>query len=173
MEAQLKVTIPRQATVRTYPFMESFGGFEKVEAIKRIFGDKTTDVLRNLQVEFAGWRGYMGVSDIDGHLIVSAYYLRNGDIVDIYLDVIHELVHVRQHMEGKKLFDDRFSYINRPTEVEAYRYTVDEAKRLGLSDKRICEYLKTEWMSKRELEQLAKKLNIDYTLYEKKTEKSE
>jgi hypothetical protein len=169
MEAQLKVSIPRQAVVTTYPFMECFKGFENVEAIKRLFGEKTTDVLRSLRVEFAGWRGYMGVSDIDGHLIVSAYYLRKGDIIDIYLDVIHELVHVRQHMEGKKLFDDRFSYINRPTEVEAYRHTVEEAKRLGLSDKRICEYLKTEWMSNRELEQLAKKLDIECAEDKKKT----
>jgi hypothetical protein len=114
-------------------------------------------------VEFAGMRGYMGVSNEDGHLLVSALYLRDGNIVDIYLDVIHELVHVKQKvLEGKELFDDRFSYVERPTELEAYRFAVEEAKRLGLSDEEIFRYLKTEWMSDREMKRLAKAMKINY-----------
>jgi len=160
MESKLKVKIPRNPPVSTYPFMDYFRGFEKVDAVKRTFGEKTKEVLRNLSVEFAGWRGYMGVSDIDGHLIASAHYMREGDIIDIYLDVVHELVHVRQFMEGKKLFDDNFSYTDRPTEIEAYRVTVEEARRLGLSDERVCQYLKTEWMTDKEFRQLAKAMNV-------------
>jgi hypothetical protein len=64
-------------------------------------------------------------------------------------------------MEGKELFDSHYSYAARPTEVEAYRVAVREARRMGLSDERICEYLKTEWMSDEELRQLAKTLNVD------------
>lgn len=143
--------------------MEFFKGFEKVKAVQRVFGEKTEDVLRNLQVEFAGFRGYMGVSDVDGHIIISARYLNNGDLVDIYLDIIHELVHVKQFMEGKKLFDDRYSYVNSPTEIEAYRHTVEEARRLGLDDARICQYLKTEWISESELKKLAGALGVKYT----------
>jgi hypothetical protein len=63
-------------------------------------------------------------------------------------------------MEGKELFDDRYSYVDRPTEVEAYEHTVEEARRLGLNDDRICEYLKTEWMSNNEMKRLAKTLNV-------------
>jgi coenzyme F420-reducing hydrogenase delta subunit len=63
-------------------------------------------------------------------------------------------------MEGKELFDSHYSYTERPTEVEAYRHAVEEARRLGLSDARICEYLKTEWMSEKELEQLASTVNV-------------
>ena len=105
----------------------------------------------------------MGVSDEDGHLFVSAHYLNKGDLIDIYLDVIHELAHVKQFMEGKKLFDDNYSYVERPTEVEAYSFAVEEARRLGLSDERIMEYLKTEWMSDMDLERLAKILNVKCT----------
>jgi hypothetical protein len=65
-------------------------------------------------------------------------------------------------MEGKKLFDDHFSYVDRPTEVEAYAAAVEEARRLGLSDERILRYLKTEWMSEKELQKLAKTLNVRY-----------
>jgi hypothetical protein len=139
-----------------------------VEAVRRIFGEKTEEVLRNLKVEFFSRRSYMGVSDDDGHLLVSAYYLNHGDLVDIYLDIIHELVHVKQFMEGKKLFDDHFSYVERPTEVEAYCVAVEEARRLGLSDERILEYLKTEWMSDRDLKRLAKTLNVNCTRKSKK-----
>jgi hypothetical protein len=162
IDPRLKVGIIRNVPVTTHPFTDYFKGFEKVEAVRKIFGEKTEEVLRNLNVEFGGRWGYMGVSDVDGHIMISARYIKEGDIIDIYLDIIHELVHVRQFMEGKKLFDDNFSYVRRPTEVEAYRLAVEEAKRLGLSDERICEYLKTEWMSNRDLERLAEAVNVKF-----------
>jgi len=146
--------------VTTHLFTDYFKGFEKVEAVQQIFGEKTEEVLCNLKVEFFGRKGYMGVSDEDGHLLISADYLNNGDLIEIYLDVIHELVHVKQFMEGKKLFDTNYNYTERPTEVEAYRHAVEEAKRLGLNDAQICQYLKTEWMSYEDLKNLSKALNI-------------
>lgn len=160
---RLNVKVIRKAKVTTHPFTDYFKGFEKVEAVRNIFGDKTEEVLHNLKVEFFGRHGYMGVSDDDGHLLVSAEYLNNGDLTDIYLDIIHELVHVKQFMDGKSLFDDNFGYVDRPTEIEAYRIAVEEARRLGLSDQRILQYLKTEWMSEEELKRLAKALNVEYT----------
>jgi hypothetical protein len=150
----------RKAPVATYLFTNYFEGFEKVEAVRRIFGEKTDKVLSDLRVEFVGRRGYMGVSEVDGHLIISADYLDKGNRIDIYLDVVHELVHVKQFMEGKELFDHNYSYVERPTEVEAYRVAVDEARRLGLSDRRICEYLKTEWMTDEEFRSLAKAVEV-------------
>ncbi len=144
----------------THPFTDYFKGFEKVEAVRRIFNGKTEEVLANLRVEFAGFRGYMGVSDSDGHLLISARYLNDGDLTDLYLDIIHELVHVRQFMEGKELFDSDFTYIERPTEVEAYRVAVEEAKRLGLSEERICKYLRTEWMSDEDFKRLTKSMGF-------------
>jgi hypothetical protein len=64
-------------------------------------------------------------------------------------------------MDGKELFDPQYDYVDRPTEVEAYLYTVQEARRLGLSDKRILEYLKTEWMSNEDLVKLARHVNVE------------
>jgi len=93
--------------------------------------------------------------------MVSSKYLNKGDKTDIYLDVIHELVHVKQFMQGKELFDSHYSYTERPTEIEAYRYAVEEARRLGLSDARICKYLKTMWMSEKELERLASTVDVN------------
>ena len=139
--------------------MEYFKGFEKVPAVQGIFGEKTEEVLHNLKVEFI-WFGYMGVDDNDGHLMVNGRYLNNGDKEDIYLDVIHELCHVKQHMDGRELFDPNYDYVDRPTEIEAYAYAVKEARRLGWTDERICEYLKTEWMSDEDLKRLAEHVDV-------------
>ena len=144
----------------THPFTEYFKGFEKVAVVKQLFGEKTEEVLGNLKVEFTSLWGYMWISNRDGHVIVNSRYLNNGDRMDIYLDVIHELAHVKQFMEGKELFDSSYDYVERPTEIEAYRFTVREARNIGLGDERICEYLKTEWMSNDDLKRLAKKLNV-------------
>jgi hypothetical protein len=144
----------------THSFSEYFKGFENVEAVRRIFGEETERVLRNLRVEFTWFPGYMFVDGQDGHIVISSRYLQNGDKVDIYLDLIHELVHVRQFMEGKQLFDSHYGYADRPTEVEAYRYAVQEARNLGLSDERICQYLKTEWMSDEDFKRLAKHVDV-------------
>jgi hypothetical protein len=161
IDVRLKVKIAREVPVSMYLFKDYFKGFEKVEAVRRIFGNGTDEVLNSLKVEFAGTRGYMGVNNSDGHILMSSNYLKNGDLVDIYLDIIHELVHVRQFMEGKELFDDNFRYIDRPTELEAYRHTVEEARRIGLDDDRILQYLKTEWMTNKEVKSLARALNVN------------
>jgi hypothetical protein len=91
----------------TRSFADYFKDFDKVEAVKGIFGERTEEVLRNLKVDLTWFSGYMYVNSSNGHLVVSAPYLNSGDKVDIYLDVIHELCHVRQLMEGKELFESR------------------------------------------------------------------
>lgn len=141
------VTIRRDAPTHLYPFQEFFRGFESVDAVMDLFGAKTEETLKGLEVEFFSSRwGYMAVSDRDGHLLVSAHYLKEGDERDIYLDVVHELVHVRQWREGKELFPEGVSYQDRPTEIEAYRIAVDEARRIGLTEAEIREYLRVPWM---------------------------
>ena len=65
-------------------------------------------------------------------------------------------------MDGRELFDPKYTYVERPTEIEAYAYTVKEARRLGLSDEKICLYLKSEWMTKEDLEKLAASLHVAF-----------
>ena len=141
-------------------FKEYFKGFEKNLAVRGIFGEETEAVLKNLKVDFI-WFGYMGVDDNDGHLLVNKRYLSTGSKQDIYLDVIHELCHVKQNMEGRDLFDPHYDYVDRPTEIEAYRYAVQEAKRIGLSAAEIRVYLKTEMMSTQALDRLIRNMGVD------------
>jgi hypothetical protein len=141
-------------------FIDFFKGFDKVKAVQGIFGEKTTEVLSNLKVEFSWLKGYMYVDGSDGHLVISKAYLQSGDKTEIYLDLIHELCHVKQFMDGKELFDPSYDYVDRPTEIEAYRYAVQEARRLGFSEERLRCYLRTEWMSDDDFERLAKSVNV-------------
>ena len=146
---------------RTHRFVDFFVGFDKVETVRRIFGDETMNVINDLRVEFVSRIGYMGVNDVDGTIIISADYLTNGDLKDIYLDVIHELVHVKQFREGLRLFDRRYEYTERVTEIEAYRYAVEEARNIGMTEAEIFEYLKTEWISDENHKRLAETLKVE------------
>jgi len=155
------IEINRDVKITLHRFTDCFKGFGKVEAVREIFGEETEKVLDNLKVEFfSSRRGYMGVNDQDGHIMISLHYLKNGDERDLYLDIIHELVHVKQFLEGKELFENRWEYVDRPTEIEAYRHAVKEARRLGMTDEEIYEYLKTEWMSEEELNRLANAVGV-------------
>ena len=98
--------------------------------------------------------GYLRVDDETGNIVVSSEYLRTGDERYLYLDVIHELVHIRQFMEGKELFDRRYSYVDRPTEIEAYSASVREARRIGMRKEEILDYLKVEWVTEEEFQRL-------------------
>lgn len=139
--------------------MEYFVGFEKNSAVLGIFGEETEQILKNLKIDFI-WFGYMGVDDNDGHLLINKRYLSTGSKKDIYLDIIHELCHIKQHMKGRELFDPIYDYVDRPTEIEAYRYSIQEAKRIGLSSSEIRVYLKTEMMSDKALNRLIDNMGI-------------
>lgn len=156
-----KVKIRRDVNVPIYRFVDYFKGFENVEAVRQIFGDETEKVLNDLKIEFFHFRrGYMGVNDQNGHLFINANYIKTGDKRDIYLDIIHELVHVKQYIEGKPLFAGRVNYVDRPTEIEAYRHTIKEARRIGMTEEEIYEYLKVDWISNEDAKKLAITLGI-------------
>ncbi len=155
------VRILKNIRLKYERFTDHFKGFEDVDAVRAIFGSQTKAVLRSLRVEFFSSRwGFMGVSDEDGHLLVSTHYLRTGNRRDIYLDVVHELVHVRQFRQGKKLFAEGFEYPDLPTEIEAYRTCIGEGRRLGMDDKELFEYLRVEWMDDSDLRRLARNVGV-------------
>ena len=160
-EPGLGVEIRRNTEVKLFPFTDYFVGFEKVAAVRSLFGAKTAEILRNLKVEFFSLRfGYMSVSDEDGHILISTNHLKNADMKVLYLDVVHELFHVKQFMEGKNLFQNEFEYVDSPIEVPAYEFTVEEAKRIGMSMNEIVEYLKVEWVTEEQHARLVKTLAL-------------
>lgn len=156
----LDVQIVRNAGPGVVPFTNVFKGFERVGAVRAIFGESTDDVLAELTVELAEGRGYMRIDDGKGSIMVNSKYLREGDETHLYLDVIHELVHIRQHREGKELWDKRFSYVDRPTEIEAYTAAVKEARKIGLTEEQTMEYLRVDWVPEEDFQRFLVTLGV-------------
>jgi len=160
-ESRWGVRIERAAPTKLYPFERFFRGFGKVAAVRELFGPNTDRILRNLKVEFFSAKfGYMGTSDLDGHLLISTHHLQHGDLRTVYLDLVHELCHVHQFRKGKRLFYPRLSYVDAPSEIEAYEFTVREGRRIGMTDRALIEYLKVEWISPAEHRRLARRMRL-------------
>lgn len=146
-----------------FPLSHIFIGLENSQVVQSLFGGKgqAAEILRNLRVKLDDSAEYMYVNDANGNIVVRGGYLRSASKKLLYLDIIHELVHVRQYREGRELFDSKFSYVDRPTELEAYRITLDEARKIGMSEEEIEEYLYVEWITKKEHKKLAKTLGVN------------
>jgi hypothetical protein len=50
--------------------------------------------------------------------------------------------------------------VDRKTEVEAYEVTVREARRIGLTEEVISNYLRVPWITAEEHKRLARKLDV-------------
>jgi hypothetical protein len=157
---RLGVVIHREVPAGSHSFKDVFEGFERVTAVRSIFGRRCDSVLVGLEVEVEEGRGYMRINDKKGSVMVNANYLKEGERTYIYLDVVHELVHIRQHLEGKELWDRRYAYVDRPTELEAYRAALREARRIGLSEKKIVDYLKVDWVSEEDFRRFLGTLGV-------------
>jgi hypothetical protein len=156
-------TINRRAENGIHRLTEVFGGLEYSPVFMKLLGSEK-EVMRFIESEHV-WVsdtfGYMYVDPSDGYVIISQKYLQEGEAESLYLDIIHELVHVKQWHEGKDLFDRKYSYVERPTEVEAYALVVVEAKRIGMAEKDIVDYLDVPWISRDELQALVKRLGVE------------
>ena len=93
-------------------------------------------------------------------IVVGVSHLRESPAMTLFMDIYHELCHVRQRQSGANLFDGKVSYVQRWTEVEAYRFVVLEARRLGVSDEFLRDYLKVEWISDEEHRELLASLEV-------------
>lgn len=119
--------------------------------------------LDSVEVHISPFHGYMWIDDAKGRVVVSGDYLRNGEEQGIFLDLVHELVHIVQHRKGAELWDESFPYVDRPTEVEAYGVAVEEARELGWDDEAICDYLHVPWVTDEEHARLCTTVGVRYT----------
>jgi len=155
--------VNRNETSGEFPLSHIFRGLEDSRIIQSLFGGKesASEILKNVRVRLDDSAEYMYVDDKNGTIVVSPKYLHTATLNLLYLDIVHELVHVRQYSEGRELFDSKYSYVDRPTELEAYRITLDEARRIGMTEEEIEDYLYVEWISKKEHKKLAETLGVN------------
>ena len=145
-----------------YRLREVFSGFEDSAALKRCVGRPQVHkkIIDDTYITLTPDPGYMYVNDEDGSIIVGLEYLKTADTRYLYLDLIHELVHIKQFLEGKELFDKSYSYVDRPTEIEAYQCAVEEGRKIGMDDDAIAEYLYVEWVTRKEHSRLLRTLGV-------------
>ncbi len=103
------------------------------------------------------WKPVVSTTD---SVVVGREHLRRSPEVVLFLDVLHELLHVVQRQNGGELWDERYTYVNRPTELEAYGFAVDEARRLAIPQRYLRDYLKVMWTSPAEHRQLLRNLGL-------------
>jgi hypothetical protein len=145
-----------------YRLLEVFTGLEDAESLHTYVGNskQLRHILEKTDVTLSQDTSYMYVNDVDGSLVVGLEYLRTADAHYLYLDAVHELVHIKQYVDGRELFDENYSYVDRPTEVEAYQCTVKEARKMGMADDDIAEFLYVEWITRKEHARLLKTLGV-------------
>ena len=102
--------------------------------------------------------GYCFVDIKKPAIILFEQYYRDGNPLDLYLDLAHELTHLRQLAEGKDLWDHSLHYVDRPTEIEGYAVAVAEGLRLGMTEAQVMTHLSNPWLSTAEVARLRKNI---------------
>ncbi|HJU14461.1 MAG TPA: hypothetical protein VJ792_08420 [Candidatus Nitrosotalea sp.] len=156
------IKINREVTPGTYQIEDVFSGLREAAILEKVFGSRQEldDVFSSIKLVVDASTHYMHVKNEDATIVVSPHHLKNSDQVTLYLDIVHELVHVRQQRQGLDLYDNSYSYVDRPTEIEAYIVAVEEAKRLGMEHEKILDYLHVEWISPDEHKRLADNVGL-------------
>ncbi len=155
------IQVNRRVKAGKYPILEVFPGLGRSSSFRALFNDGLREeVLRDCKVDVVAEDAYMYIDAEAGNVCAGLEYLRNGDASTLWLDILHELTHIRQWHEGKELWDRRYAYVDRPTEIEAYEVAVREARRLGMTDGEIADYLRVEWTSRDDHVRLCKRLGV-------------
>jgi len=116
-------------------------------------------LLDSARVRIAPGDGYVWIDEEVPAIVLVEEYYRCGSPLDLYLDLIHELTHLRQLAEGSDVWDERFRYVERPTEIEGYAVAIEEGRRLGMTGAEIMSHLSNPWMTGTEVLRLRE--NVD------------
>lgn len=154
--------VRRSAVVGEYKLSEVFTGLGSSSALLKVFGSKTqmTKIMKHLKLRIERNDSGLWLDRATGTICIGSRHLTSAKSDFLYLDVIHVLVHVRQFLEGKELYDQAFEYVDRPTELEAYRTTVAEARRVGMDEDEILKYLRMDAVDDSELGKLMEKIGV-------------
>jgi len=166
----MEIDLPEYARViRTlgsgvYPYRHLLPQIEKSPVACRIASPAA--VLRALidgaRVRIKSGEGYCFIDVKVPEIILFQEYYQQANPLDLYLDLAHELTHLRQLAEGKDLWDHSLHYVDRPTEIEGYAVAVEEGLRLGMTEAQVTQHLSNPWLNSSEVARLRK--NIDQFL---------
>ncbi len=163
-----------------FPLLKVFRGMEKTIPFRKYPGDdrQIREIAENTWAEVSegpGWMyvaprktppeiravGFRMVETSDDVIVVSRSHLVHSPRMDVYLDVIHEFLHILQRKQGREIWPRRrIPYADRPTEIEAYAFSIAEARRLGVPDSYLREYLRVTWLRRAEYLRLLRNVGV-------------
>ncbi len=171
--------IARDLPVGRHPILAVFPGLDRLPPGQRIHPELAVrrQLFRTTEIEivdadmwayvaprevppFARRRWKPVIAPDVNCIALGAGHLRTSDAMMLYLDIYHELCHILQRDAGAELWEPGVRYVDRWTEIEAYRFVVEEARGLGVGDAYLREYLKVEWITKGEHRELLAKLGV-------------
>jgi hypothetical protein len=154
-------SLDRSLEAGDHGYLKLLPGAAESPALARISPDAgaRARLLARAKVQIRAGRGYAFVDVEAQSIVLSEWYYQQGTDLDLYLDLLHELTHVRQIEEGFDLWDDRFEYVDRPTEVEGYAIAIEEGRRLGMTEEAIVQHLSNPWMSGDDVQRLLRHVN--------------
>jgi hypothetical protein len=171
--------VNRELPVGRHPILDAFPRLDRLPPAARLVPDATARaaLFEQTQIELVAEDVWMYVSPrtmpsgarrtwrpvVSPHadcIVVGEKHLRESPALMLFMDIYHELCHVLQRQGGADLWPPGVSYVQRWTEVEAYRFVVTEARRLGVSDVFLREYLRVEWISDEEHRELLTALGV-------------
>jgi hypothetical protein len=170
----------RSTPAGRHPLLTVFRGMEESVPFRKYPGDDRAilQIARNTWAHVSdgpGWMyvaprrtppevraaGFRMVESEDDEIVVARAHLERSSTMDLYLDIIHEFLHILQRRHGRELWlGAKVPYVDRPTEVEAYAFSVAEARRLGVPDSYLREYLNVTWIQRSEYRRLLRHLGV-------------
>jgi hypothetical protein len=162
----MTIELPEYAlVVRTlpsgdHPYRSLLPRIDESPVARRIESPLTSlsKLLADARVRIKQREGYCFVDIVIPAIVLSEAYYQKANPIDLYLDMAHELTHLRQLAEGQNLWDHSLDYVDRPTEIEGYAVAVEEGLRLGMTEAEIIQHLSNPWMSEAETTRLRKNI---------------
>jgi len=163
-----------------YPLLTVFRGFERTVPFRKYPGDDSAirATARSTSVEITPGPGYMYVAPPrtppeiraagfrmletrDDVIVVGQSHFQNSPRMEVYLDIVHEFLHILQRRQGRVIWPPAsLAYVDRPTEIEAYCFSVAEARRLGVPDSYLRRYLRVPWNSDAQNRRLLRNVGV-------------
>ena len=145
-----------------YRLVDVYADIRTYDVLHAVFADpdEYERGIAETRVVVAEMPHEMFVDNKDGTITIGLAHLRAASDEFLYLDIVHELCHVKQHLQGRDLYDRSKAYVDRETEIEAYQITVREARRIGLDDEAIGCYLRVSWISPEEYRRLLDRMKV-------------
>lgn len=149
-------SVDRTLAAGLHPYLDLLPRALESPALRRAVPDAAhrERLVRDCTVYIQPGAGYCYIDVERPCIVLGEDYYRTGTPLDLYLDLLHEFTHIRQLHEGHDLWDERFAYVDRPTEIEGYAVAVEEGRRLGMSDEDVVSHLSNPWMDEEDVERL-------------------